>query len=181
MHWSKGKWGGVILGSTLGMTKIRSNVMHTGQYAGCTDRPIFGFYWYISIGQNGWFYQPRQVLTKCWYVPHTCKQLAQESTMNLGKPKQSSCSNTSRYVFIRAILCQFSGSGQGTPSDFPEILLKLSLPNMTGVGKLQPAGRMRPAGTWRNSYACIILWNIYYFHKNLILWKYFVSVLTITV
>jgi len=33
MHWSRGKWGAVILVSTLATTEIRSN-LHTYQYAG---------------------------------------------------------------------------------------------------------------------------------------------------
>jgi len=35
-----------------------------------------------------------------------------------------------------AIPCQFSGSGQGTLSNFPEILLKLSLPHMMNIFKI---------------------------------------------
>jgi len=46
------------------------------------DRPIFGFYWYISIGQNSWFYQPQQVLIKHCYIPHARRQLVPKSTMN---------------------------------------------------------------------------------------------------
>jgi len=44
------------------------------------DQPIFGFYQYIGIGQNGRFYRPQQVLTKRCYIPHASRQLAQEST-----------------------------------------------------------------------------------------------------
>jgi len=36
----------------------------------------------------------------------------------------------------RAIPCQFSGSGQVTLSNFPEILLKLSLPHMMNICKI---------------------------------------------
>jgi len=35
-----------------------------------------------------------------------------------------------------AIPCQFSGSGQGTLSNFPEILLKLSLHHMMNICKI---------------------------------------------
>ena len=34
---------------------------------------------------------------------------------------------------FRDVLCQFSGSGQGTLSNFLEILFKLSLPHMTNI------------------------------------------------
>jgi len=44
------------------------------------DRPIFGFYRYIGIGQNGWYYQPQQELIKRCYIPHASRQLAQGST-----------------------------------------------------------------------------------------------------
>ena len=43
-------------------------------------RPIFGFYRYIGIGQNGRYYQPQHELTKHCYIPHASRQLAQEST-----------------------------------------------------------------------------------------------------
>jgi len=42
--------------------------------------PIFGFYRYIGIGQNGRFYRPQQVLTKRCYIPRASRQFAQEST-----------------------------------------------------------------------------------------------------
>jgi len=35
-----------------------------------------------------------------------------------------------------AIPCQFSGSGRGTLSNFPEILLKFSLPRMMNICKI---------------------------------------------
>ena len=35
-----------------------------------------------------------------------------------------------------AIPCQFSGSGQGTLSNFPEISLKLSLPHLMNICKI---------------------------------------------
>jgi len=44
------------------------------------DRPIFGFYRYIGIGQNGRYYQPKYELTKRCYIPHASRQLAQETT-----------------------------------------------------------------------------------------------------
>ena len=44
------------------------------------DRPIFGFYRYIGIGQNGRYYRPQQELTKRCCIPHASRQLAQEST-----------------------------------------------------------------------------------------------------
>jgi len=39
-------------------------------------------------------------------------------------------------VYLRAIPCQFSGSGQVTLSNFPEILLKLLLPHMMNICKI---------------------------------------------
>ena len=45
-----------------------------------THWPIFGFYWYIYSGQNG--HRCQQVLSKCCYIPHACKQLARENTTN---------------------------------------------------------------------------------------------------
>jgi len=43
-------------------------------------RPIFRFYRYIGIGQNGRYYRPQCELTKRCYIPHASRQLAQEST-----------------------------------------------------------------------------------------------------
>ena len=40
-------------------------------------RSIFGFHRYIGIGQ---YYRPPYVLTKRCYIPHTSRQLVQEST-----------------------------------------------------------------------------------------------------
>jgi len=37
-------------------------------------RPIFGFYRYIGIGQNGQFYRPQKVLKKRCCIPHACRQ-----------------------------------------------------------------------------------------------------------
>ena len=63
------------------------------------NRPIFGFCRYIGISQNGRFHCPQQVLIKCCYIHHPCRQLAQESTT---KSRHLSC-NKARCVFINKL------------------------------------------------------------------------------
>jgi len=41
-----------------------------------------------------------------------------------------------RFAESRAIPCRFSGSGQVALSNFPEIVLKLSLPHMMNICKI---------------------------------------------